>query len=426
MSTAPGTLAGTTWSQPGVGTAAVIAPYSGDGYAEAFARKGWKTVAVDLDARTLPPALARSAIRGPYGSVVEHHGSLRQTVRTLSKLDVTAVVAGSAAGIPLADRIASQLGLPGGTPETSHLRCDRGAQAAALAAAGVLAPASVRTTSVSEALAWTELFPLSSYILAPAAVGTPVEPVTCTNELAIAAAWPAMRREAARHSGDAHLVLTENIPGRQYLVRSITRTGPQGQSDHLVTDIWSETRFAVGRLDRTDLLDRQPLLTRALSMYTLRALDVLAVVSGPVVSRIAYSANRGPLLVSALAAPDGSLADEALRTATGHDRSADVVDAWTSASPSEPGPVPSGRRVVRVHLRPTEAGNGIDPWLGRIVRQLPTVAAMSTELRPHTAPTVSAVGAEVVLSSDEPEVIEADYRVIRALERGLCRRQGGR
>ncbi|MGW0844277.1 hypothetical protein ACWD26_29885 [Streptomyces sp. NPDC002787] len=425
MTVAATPLVASARSVADAGTAAVVAPYSGGGYAEALARKGWKTVAVDLAARLRPLALAGASICGPYADTVEHRGSLRQTAKALRALGVSAVVAGSAPGIALADRIASLLDLPGGDPDTSHLRYDRGAQAAALAADGVPAPNSVRTTSLSEALKWAQLFPLSSYVLAPAAVGVPVEPVVCKHELQVSAAWPAMRRAAARYSGDAHLVLTENLPGRQYLVHSVTMPGTAGQPNHVVTDIWAETRSPDGRLARTDLLDRQPLLTRALSMYTLRVLDELGVVRGPVISRIAYGATRGPLLISALAAPGPSLADEALRTATGRERFADVLDAWISPSPAELVPAPTDRRVVRVHLQPTDGGHGIDPWLGRILRQLPTVVAVSAGLQPQAPASTPLAGAEVVLSSDEPEAVEADYRVIRALEReGLYR--GGR
>ncbi|QKZ20319.1 hypothetical protein [Streptomyces chartreusis] len=425
MSFATARLAASTRSLRVAGTAAIVAPYSGGEYAEAFARKGWKTVAVDLDARLRPLALADANIRGPYADTVEHRGSLRHTVKALRRLGVTAVVTGSVAGTALADRIASMLDLPCGNPATSQQRCDRGAQAAALSAAAVPAPNSVRTTSLSEALKWAELFPLSSYVLAPAAVGVPVEPVVCTDEFQVSVSWPDMRRAAARHSGDGHLVLAENLPGREYLVHSVTWPGPQGQPDHLVTDIWAEKRFADGRLDRTDLLDRQPLLTRALSIYTLRVLNALGVVRGPVISRIAYSATRGPLLISALAVPGPPLANEAFQAATGRERFADLVDAWISPPPTEPVPVPTGRRVVRVHLQPTDGGDGIDPWLGRILRQLPTVEAVSAGLQPHAALSTPLASTEVVLSSDEPDAVEADYRVIRALEReGLYR--GGR
>jgi hypothetical protein len=52
------------------------------------------------------------------------------------------------------------------------------------------------------------------------------------------------------------------------------------------------------------------------------------------------------------------------------------------------------------------------------------MVAVSPCLQPDAASSGSLAGAEVVLSSDEPEAIE-DYRVLRALEReGLYR--GGR
>ncbi|MDV7217751.1 hypothetical protein R5A26_17505, partial [Streptomyces prunicolor] len=78
-------------------------------------------------------------------------------------------------------------------------------------------------------------------------------------------------------------------------------------------------------------------------------------------------------------------------------------------------PAPTGRHVVRVHFRP-RAG-GVDPSLGRVLRGLPTVVAVSTGLRAGASATDTPIGAEVVLSGAEPRAVEADYRVLRALER---------
>ncbi|MFJ3365784.1 hypothetical protein [Streptomyces anthocyanicus] len=246
--------------------------------------------------------------------------------------------------------------------------------------------------------------------------------VVCTTDLDIRAAWPAMRRATARYCGSAHLVLTERLSPREYVIHSVTRPGPNGSPEHCITDIWAESRSPDGTLDRTDLLDRHQLLTRALSMYLLRVLDALGVVCGPVTSRIAYSEGRGPLLISALAAaPTASLADEILRTATGEDRIARALEAWHPTPLAELTPAPVPRRVVRVHLQ-ARAGDSVDPWLARIVCQLPTVAAVSDALRARTSAAATPDQPEVVLSSSESEAVEADYRVIRALEReGLYR-----
>ncbi|MEU1107035.1 hypothetical protein ABZ408_39770, partial [Streptomyces tibetensis] len=186
-------------------------------------------------------------------------------------------------------------------------------------------------------------------------------------------------------------------------------------ADHVVTDVWAETRTPNGRLARTDLLNRHQLLTRALHMYVLRALDALGVVCGPVTSRIAYADDRGPVLISALAIPATSAADQALQEATGHDRLADALNTVIQPTPAQLVPAPTGHRVVRVHLHPRHSGR-IDPYAAHILRGLPTVAAVSADLQ-ATAPATPPAGTEVVLSSSDRDAIEADCRAIRALER---------
>ncbi|MGW1891291.1 hypothetical protein ACWCP6_13700 [Streptomyces sp. NPDC002004] len=398
------------------GTAAVVAPYGSCTYAQAFARQGWRTVAVELDAGQGPSALGEARAAGAYADAVVHRESLRRTVKALRGLGVSAVVAGSAAGIELTERIAWQLGLPGGDPVASRLRYDRGAQAAALARAGIPAPRGIRTASLADALAWAETCRLpAGYTLSPAVAGVPVEPLACDREPEIEAAWPAMSRAASRHSGSGHLVLTERLSTRRFVVNSVSRPGAGGRSDHRITDVWAETHASGGAPDRTDLLSRHEPLTRSLSTYMQRALGALGVVCGPVTARVAHGEGRGPLLMSALAAPGMSFADEALCLATGQDRVTDVLDPWLPPVPARPVPAPAGHRVVRVHLRPA-AGGGLDPRLGRVLRRLPTVVAVGDSLRPHDPVSGPAPCAEAVLSSTDAEAVEADYRVIRALE----------
>lgn len=395
----------------GPGIAAVVAPDDACGYATALLRRGWQPVAVHPAPR---PSVHGVRADGPYAHTVEHRGSLRQTVKALRALDVSVVVAGSAAGIAPAERIAWHLGVPGSDPGAAPLRQDHGVQAAALARAGVPALRGVRTTNLAEALRWAERHPLPGYLLAPAAAGVPVEAVVCRPASRIGSAWPAMRRAVARHSDDPHLVLSERPPGRQFVVNTVTRIGLDGMPEHTVTDLWARTHTPGGLPARTDLLDRHALLTRALTRYTLRVLDTLGVVCGPVSSRVAFGAGRTPVLVGALAVPGASLADDALRAATGRDRFADALDAVITPAPGRPVPAPTGRPVVRVHFRPRDGG--VDPSLGRVLRGLPTVVAVSPGLRPGAPAGADRGGAEVVLSGDEPRAVEADYRVIRALE----------
>ncbi|MEU2621715.1 hypothetical protein ABZ642_26840 [Streptomyces sp. NPDC007157] len=395
-------------TDPAADTAAVIAPYDGGiPYPRAFARHGWRTVAVVPECRLRPPAYRNSPVPAGYTGTVVHRG-VRQTVKALRALGVSAVVAGSTGGIEPAERIAWQLDLPGADPASSPLRYDRGAQADRLARVGIPALRGIRTASPAEAVAWARSHPMPGYLLTPAANGTPVDPVECVDELQIGAAWPAMRHAAVQHSGSAHLVLSERPSGRRYTVNTATRPGPDGRPEHVVTDLWADVHTGDGRLDRTDLLAPGSPSARTLALRTTRVLDALGVVCGPVTTRLAYRAGEEPVLVGALAAPVVTPADEALRTATGRNRAADALGTWIPPAAARFTPAPGGQHIVRVHMRATA---GIAPWLAAVLHSLPTVVAAS-EIRTPGAP----VSAEAVLSSSEPRAIERDYSVIRALE----------
>ncbi|MFF4115920.1 hypothetical protein ACFY0P_20930 [Streptomyces sp. NPDC001714] len=331
MTTVPSSAAAAvSRTDPTVGAAAVVAPYDGgDPYPRAFARYGWRTVAVLPEHRLRPPAYRNATLPAGYGDTVVHRGGLRQTVKALRALGVSAVVAGGAGGIELAERIAWQLGLPGADPAASPLRYDRGAQAARLTRLGIPAPRGIRTARPADAVAWARSYPAAGYLLAPAAAGTPVDAVECANERQIGAAWPALWHAAARHSGSPHLVLTE-LPGRRrYTVDTVTRPGPDGRPEHVVTGLRADGRAGPRAPGSPP--------AQALVRYTIRVLDALGVVCGPTTVRLAYgdadgdTAGRGPLLICALAAPVMTTADEADETprpATAGHRAVGVPAPW--------------------------------------------------------------------------------------------------
>ncbi|MFK0154262.1 hypothetical protein ACIQVK_19580 [Streptomyces sp. NPDC090493] len=411
MSSISATAAAVPRVDAAAGTAAVVAPYDGGGpYLQGFTQLGWRTVAVLPEPRLRPLAYqATVAPAGYTGTVV--HRLLRHTVKALRAIGVSVVVVGSAAGIELAERIAWHLGLPGADPASSPLRYDRGVQAGVLSRAGIPTVRGIRTTSLADAVAWTQRFPLPGYRLGPAVAGSPVAGAVCTSDLQISAAWPAMRRAAAGYTGSAHLLLTEQHSPRQYTLHSTTRPGQDGRPEHLITDAWAEIRTSSGQLDRTDLLPHHGLLTRTLSLYAMRALDALGVMCGPATARLAYGvddgASDGPLVLSVLTAPVVTPADEALRRARGRDRAADAVAPWIPA-PAAPVPAPAPQHIVRVHLR---NGDVLSAWTARRLRSLPTVVAISERHIPGMSP-----GAEAVLSSGDLRAIEQDYRAIRALD----------
>ncbi|MBW8794560.1 MAG: hypothetical protein JF597_13440 [Streptomyces sp.] len=299
MTTVPSAVAAVLRAGPTTGTVAVVAPYEGGGPCpRAFARHDLRTVAVLPEPRLRPPAYRNATPPAGYADAVVHRG-LRQTVKALRALGVSAVVASGTGGIELAERMAWQLGLRTADPASSPLRYDRGAQAARLARLGIPAPRGIRTARPAEAVDWARSHPAAGYLLAPAAAGIPVDAVECADEDGIGAAWPALWHAAARYSGSPHLVLTERPGRRRYALDTVTRPGPDGRPEHVVTGLRADVPAGPRAPDGP--------AGQALVDYTVRVLDALGVVCGPAAVRLAYgdddSADRGPLLICALAAP---------------------------------------------------------------------------------------------------------------------------
>ncbi len=399
-------------------TVAVIAPTPDADYAHALTARGYNALAVTLNDRLR----RRAGLRG-YVTTLSH-SRLHRTAATLRAIGVSAITAGSAHGVALAEQLAAHLALQGNRPESTELRTDRGAQANALQSAGISAPHQIRTDSLDEAVRWWQVSRIGPCILLPAAVSVPAEPALCSSSRQISEAWRGLRRTAHTHSGDAGLVLREALPGRHFLVYSVTRpaTQPGLLADHVVTDVWAQTHTDGGVLSYTSLMRRSSLLARALSLYVQLLLEALAVTSGPVCSRVCYTAERGLLLKSVTAVAQCSGADGALRRSTGRDRLGDALDMLLPSARGQLIPAPTGDRVVRVPLYARHTGVLDVDRLNKMA-SLPTVVHVDKQLcapAEHISHTGTRAG-EIVLSHPNPGLIERDYRTVRALERHLYR-----
>ncbi|MFF1733744.1 hypothetical protein [Streptomyces sp. NPDC058247] len=394
--------------------AAVVAPYQDAGHATELARLGWRRIAVELAPGLLPQG-ATPQLHGAFIRTVVHDG-LRRTVRELSAHGVQAVVAGSPAGVPLADQLAHELGVPGNAPSSTAARCDLGAQSQALADHGVPTPRTLRTTSLVEALSWAEFCALPAYEVTAADTGSASETRLCRTGQEISDAWRTVGASAPRRGGSPVLALREHIPGRRYVVNTFSGHGDDGTPEHTVTDVWSTTQTTAGALDRMDLMPRQSLLWRSLSLYTLRVLRALEVSVGPVRCEVAYAPGRGPVLIKARAYPEVSAAARAVREALGSDPYRDAVHGAIVGRRRQPVGSPGPLHLTQVPLLPTEDGH-LDRWLLRTLTQLETVTHVDDALMPQVAVHGGTSPGELVLRHSSAQAIEADYRVIRAVER---------
>ncbi|MEU6357038.1 hypothetical protein ABZ896_48370 [Streptomyces sp. NPDC047072] len=395
---------------------AVIAPPSGTGYADALARRGRDAVAVILGLSTRPPAHGDTLTQEAYTGVIEYTGNLRRTVKKLRAVGVEAVVAASPAGVELAERIAWQLRLPGsGMPDSVLLRTDRGVQAEALARAGIAVPRTLRTASLVEALAWADRHAASTYQLAPVAIGGTARPVECPTQQLIAAVWPQLQGAALRRSGKAALVLQERVEGRQYVIDTVTRPGPDGPQ-HAVTGIWAHAHAPTGLLDRIDLLHRRDLLARRLSLYVRSALDTLGVISGTTSCHVAFEPERGPVLLSAGVVTNRSRGDEAVWAITGHDPIDAALDGALCTSLRSRDTLRNCVTRIYVH---TPRWDGSESAVLQALAALPTAVDLDRDPNSFVAGTVplqpGGKAREIVLTHGLPEAIEKDYQRIRAL-----------
>ncbi|MET9934799.1 MULTISPECIES: hypothetical protein [unclassified Streptomyces] len=250
--------------------------------------------------------------------------------------------------------------------------------------------------------------------MADSSVAAP--PVVCRSAAEVTSAWRWLRRAARYQAGVRDLVIQEYLPGRQYLVHTVS--GSAGQ--HEVTGVWAEERTSDHVHVRSDLVVSDGLLVRSLFMYARRVLDALDVQFGPARCRITFAAGRGPVLLSArtFAQPSSATLLPGLSTSIDHIRAA--VSASTSAP--VPPPVddqPEDRFVSRVSLIAPREGV-LDTQLLRTITTLPTISRtiglLNAGATVHKTVSRSSSPGELILSAPSRRAIETDYRVIRAVE----------
>ncbi|MFB7512964.1 hypothetical protein [Streptomyces sp. NPDC056144] len=401
--------------RPTPGTVAVVAPYGdGGGHLREYSYLGWDCVAVALPDHERPAAHRDHTVDVPGYSATVMHTGIRHTVKQLSGIGVDLVVAGSGLGVGLADRLSYHLGLPGNAVGTTSFRTNRAVQATALSDEGIVSAASMYSTDVMDALRWADTARFPSYVVAAADSSVTALPVFCSGPDEIVTTWAWARRAAQHHTGSGEVMLQQRISGPQYLIETIS--GPLS-GDHVVSEIWAETRTEGQAHDRSELLHRHGLLFRTLSLYALKVLPVLGIDHGAARLRVAWNDQLGPVLLSARAFAQPSSVD-AYSPSVGHIAAAArvaTIDGLGRAPESEE------HAVMRVSLAVPADGRALDAALLRTISTLPTLAytvrvAESDSSRRKTLHRAASSG-ELVLAGTA-RAVDEDYRLIRSIEQG--------
>ncbi|MEW1569703.1 hypothetical protein AB0454_43090 [Streptomyces sp. NPDC093509] len=403
------------------GVVAVVAPYgTGSHYRAEVAAKGWDCVAVTTPEDQLPPMYRGHLDATGYRQVVVHNGDLQATTRTLASLRVTAIVAGTEIGVPLAEVLAHRLHLPGNDPRTSDLRRDKGAMAAALQRAGLDAPRSLSTDRLREALAWAAQQDCEEFVLKPADSGGSDGVFFCTSPDDIKAAWTQLHGIPNALGGDnTHLIVQERLRGMQHVVNSVSAVDAGGTPRHTFTEIWADHR--IGHVyDRLDLRRPNRLVPKILAEYTARVLDVLGITTGPAHTEVMYARRRGPVLIETGNRPEGSYPVAAMRAATDSDHIRDAVHAAITGRPERLSHPDPSTFVTKVSL--ISPGDGaLDEDRLQMLLKLPTVrghvGALTAGTRVTRTVDLLTSPGRLLLASDDAHAITKDHAAIRQLEK---------
>lgn len=262
---------------------------SGASLAEAFRERGIDPLHV------YQPELAGpfEADTAPGGKLL--HTTLAETSLALKEYGADAVLAGSEAGVTLAEELAAALDLPHNTLERAAARRDKLRMAQALEAAGVPCARTEAVTDEAELEAALTRFDHFPVVVKPATSAG-------SDGLAICDTPDAVRDAVSGILGQANLLglrndvvlLQEYLDGPQYTFNTVTVGGRHAVSELL------RLRFdeVEGKPVQRDQILRRDLDEddRSVIDYGLRCLDALGVTDGAGHTEIRLT-DRGPLLV---------------------------------------------------------------------------------------------------------------------------------
>ncbi len=405
--------------------AAVVHPYSTGRYiAPALAAWGWGAVAVlpaqPLAAHDHPGSFARR----DYDAVITDEGTMPAITAIAAALDVTAVLAGTETGVPVADQLARALGLAGNDPQTSAVRRDKGQMAAALAAAGVPHPLTIRVSTASQAQAAARAIG-GTVVVKPAASAGGEDVAVCRTAREVDTAWQsAAGRQNLMGLRNDELLIQEFLEGQQYTINTVSCPLPGGHVHHYIAEVWLDHRREIpgGKViyDRMDLLAGDDPRAAGMGRYIARALDALGVRAGPAHCE-AMMTSRGPVLIEAGARLAGMGDPEATALALGASQVGLAAEAITDPAgfaASHRGPYLRHARAAQLDLAAPRPAV-MDPGTFATISALPSVRGWVGHVAPggpvtRTVDLLTSPG--TLYLAGTADAIEADITRIRELE----------
>ncbi|TSB25995.1 ATP-grasp domain-containing protein [Streptomyces benahoarensis] len=410
------------------GPAVIVDPYSSGMYfAPAFREAGVRTVAV-LSRPEVMPVYAPSWRPEDFDEIIRYDGAREPVVARLRELAPSCVVAGADPGVELADLLAARL-LPAtaNVPDLAAARRDKGAMAAAVAAAGLPTLAQICTADPEEARAWIARAGLTGrdlVIKPPRSAST-----DGVERLPRGEGW---REAFEKQLGSPNqwdvindrMLLMEYATGTEYVVDTFSHHGR-----HTVADVTRYSKVDNGPhmavYSTMEWLAPGDPVVAELTDYTRGVLDAVGMRFGAAHVEIMWTAD-GPRLIELNARPHGGGHPPFNRHATGDSQ----IDRTVRSVLGGPGArIPDSfdlhRHTRVVFLISRAAGTVTNAEVFDAVQDLPSLHHSAVHLRNGQRLGVTqdllqtlSLGF-VVLAHEDPEQVEAGCRAVRRMEERL-------
>ena len=241
-----------------------------------------------------------------------------ELVRKLKELDTLAIACGCELGVPLTDKLAKAIGVPGNSPNTTDLRRDKSHMQAALKNNNVRHIRSEQIITSEEANEFADEIGNYPIVLKPI-LSSGSDGLHFCRDKSELEKWTSSMIGQKNWSGSTNqeLLVQEYISGTEYIINCVSRNGT-----HVMTDMWVYNKVPVGDsgicYDSIRLIRKLDERCRTMVEYIYQALTALGFEYGPSHSELFWDEN-GPVLVETGARPMGGYMNENLLIeAVGH------------------------------------------------------------------------------------------------------------
>lgn len=362
----------------------------------------------------------------PEGFVdnVRHDGDIAATAAALREHGVHWVIPGGESGVELADLLSTELGTPGNGLSRSTARRNKYDMVLALRDAAVEHAATIVSSDADEIIEWARSTAGYPVVLKPVASSGTDNVVACSSAEQVRAVHDKIMSSVDRHDKPNTVVLAQEfLDGDEYFVNTVSRDG-----NHHTVEIWRyyKTRLPGGNIiyDYNEPLSPDDPDAKAVESYTHRVLDALGVRNWAGHTEVMMTV-RGPVLVECAARFGGGQVPEMMNRCFGTNQ-IDLL-ALAVVKPAEFARLPTTayqllQRLRYVHLvNPTDHGVAPSDETMAAIRALPSYShAVLT--KPAGQPLsrtidVATQPGYVILISDDPAELRADYLRLREIER---------